>query len=164
VDLELTESNILEKIDFNHLDELSKDKIKEVISIFEKSMLEGEQIEIPIKHQFSKNLYAREMTVQKGSLIVGKIHKHQNMSIISKGEVSVLSIDGEMRIKAPHTFVSNPGVKRLIYAHEDTVWTTVHATEETDIDKIEEELIAKDYSEVEEINLTLTTEVKKCLL
>ncbi len=105
-------------------------------------------VEIPIQHYFSKDVYAREMKMPKGTILVGKIHKHQNLSILSAGEVSVLSQDGIERIKAPHTFVASPGAKRVIYAHEDAVWTVIHGTSETDLDKIEDQFIAKDYSEV----------------
>jgi hypothetical protein len=47
--------------------------------------------------------------------------------------------------------VSPPGVKRLAYAHEESIWATIHGTDETDVDKIEEQFIAKDYSEVEKL-------------
>jgi uncharacterized protein (UPF0548 family) len=82
------------------------------------------------------------------------------MTVISQGEVSVLSIDGVMRVKAPFTFVASPGVKRVVYAHEDTVWTTIHGTDETDLEKIEEEFIAKSYDEVVEIESS-TNQVKE---
>lgn len=102
----------------------------------------------PIKHTFSKNVYAREMTMAAGTMIIGKIHKHQNLNIISKGKVSFFSVDGAVHAEAPCTFVSTPGVKRVIFAHEETVWTTIHGTGETDLAKIEDEFIAKDYDEV----------------
>ena len=34
------------------------------------------------------------------------------------------------------------------YAHEDTYWTTVHATEETDLDKLVEELTESTHQEL----------------
>lgn len=108
----------------------------------------GVEIECPVVHHFSRNVYAREMHVQKGVLLVGKIHKHQNLNILSAGEVSVLSVDGVKRVKAPYTFVASPGAKRVIYAHEDAVWTTIHGTPEQDVARIEDEVIAKSYDEV----------------
>lgn len=118
----------------------------------EQYLLQWPQIEEKLTHNFSDGVYARELFIPKGALIVGKIHKKKNMNIISKGEVTFLSVDGAFRVKAPYTFVASPGVKRIIYAHEDTVWTTIHGTHETDLEKIEEEFIAKDYSEVPEIS------------
>lgn len=104
-------------------------------------------VTIEPKHHFAKGLYAREIFIPKGTLLTGKIHKHEHLNIVSKGDISVLTEAGPQRIKAPFTIVSMPGTKRVGYAHEDTVWTTIHATEETDLEKIEAELIAESYED-----------------
>lgn len=127
---------------------LSKQEIREKIALIEAELKKHPQIELPLQHYFSNGVYAREMSVPKGILLTGKIHRFENMSIISQGEVTVISIDGVKHYKAPATFVSSPGVKRLIYAHENTVWTTVHATKETDIKKLETDLVADSYEEI----------------
>jgi len=133
------------------LDVLDKPKLKDKISEFESEMARLPQLEIKTTHYFSKGVYAREIFIPKGSILVGKIHKHENLNILSQGDISVLSIDGAQRLKAPATIVSSPGVKRVAYAHEDTVWTTIHGTDETDIEKIEDAFIAKTYDEVLEL-------------
>jgi len=123
--------------------------LRDRIDLLQERLIEKyPQVEPPLKHTFSPGVYARELFIPQGSLIVGKIHRHENMNIISKGNVSVFSIDGAAHFEAPHTFVASPGVKRVIYAHEDTVWTTIHGTHETDLEKIEAEFIAKDYDEI----------------
>jgi len=96
-------------------------------------------------HRFSDGVYAREVTIPKGFIVVGKIHKRINMTIISQGDVSVYDEDGYRRLKAPCTFVQRAGIKRVVYAHEDTVWTNVHGSHETDLEKLEEYLISPDY-------------------
>lgn len=101
----------------------------------------------PVKHHFSSGVYAREMFIPKGTVIVGKLHKHENLNIMSQGELSVLTEDGIKRIKAPFTVVSPPGTKRVAYAHEDTIWTTIHATEERDLGKIESMFVAQSEQE-----------------
>ena len=154
---------VMVAIDFDKALEYSKEEIRDLIADLEEKLKEAPQTEIPVKHFFSKNVYGREMEVLKGTLLIGKIHKHQTMNVISRGEVSVLSVDGTMRVKAPYTFVSNPGAKRVIFAHEDSTWTTFHGTSETDIDKIEAEFIAKDYSEVEYLDKSETLEIKEAL-
>lgn len=142
-------SLILGYSDSSALEVMDKAELREVISKIENVMLSlDEQIEIPVQHHFSKGIYAREMQMPKGSLLVGKIHKHENLSILSAGEVSVLSQDGIKRFSAPYTFVATAGAKRVIYAHADAVWTVIHGTDETDVEKIEEEFIAKDYEEI----------------
>lgn len=105
------------------------------------------QVEMRVEHHFSKGLYARELHIPKGTLLVGKIHRFENLNIISQGEISVYTEEGIRRIKAPCTIVSPPGTKRVGYAHEDTVWTTIHATEETDIEAIEKIVIADDFGD-----------------
>lgn len=142
-------------------DEPNQDQIREFLKTIEGELSKAEQIDIPIEHYFSKAVYAREMKMPKGSLVIGKIHKHKNLNILSAGEVSVLSIDGIVRVKAPHTFVASPGAKRMIFAHEDVVWTTIHGTELTEVSEIEQEFIAKSYDEVAEANAIAISEVKE---
>jgi quercetin dioxygenase-like cupin family protein len=80
----------------------------------------------------------------KDTLIVGKVHKREHFYIVVSGEVTVLSDGIRERVKAPKIFVSKPGTKRAVYAHEDSLCITVHRTNETDLDKIEAELIEPD--------------------
>lgn len=95
--------------------------------------------------------YAREMMIPKGTLIIGKIHRHQHLNFISKGKVTVFTEFGEKHLSAPCTFVSEVGLKRAVYAEEDTIWTTVHLTEfgnSSELDKIEREVIAPSYEDM----------------
>ena len=100
-------------------------------------------------HYFAPGVYARELTIPAGFMLTGKIHKTEHLNIISQGEIVVVSPEGKSIIKAPHTMVSNPGIKRVGYAITDTVWTTIHVTDKTDLDEIEEEVIAKTFEEVD---------------
>lgn len=99
----------------------------------------------PVRHIFAPGAYAREMTIPKGTVIIGKIHRHAHLNFISAGKVRVLTETGVYEITAPHTFVSEIGTKRVVRALEDTIWTTVHVTDEMDLEKIEDYVIAKDY-------------------
>ena len=102
----------------------------------------------PLKHSFGKGLYIREINMPKGSLVVSKIHKYEHPYFILKGDISVLTEGGEKRIIAPYYGITPAVTKRLLYCHTDAVWVTVHATEETEVAKIEEEIIAKDFDEL----------------
>lgn len=111
-----------------------------------------------LKHYFSPKdekygccTYAREMLIPKDTLIIGKIHRHQHLNIISKGKVTVFTEFGEKHLTAPCTFISEIGLKRAVYAEEDTLWTTIHLTQfasENDLDKIEHEVIAPSYDDM----------------
>lgn len=105
----------------------------------------------PVKHHFAPGSYGREMTLPAGLVVVGKIHKHAHINVISKGRVQVFTEqEGVLELAAPCTFVSSPGTKRVVYVLEETVWTTVHVTDKTDLAEIEREVIATDFKEVEQ--------------
>ena len=114
------------------------------VSELEKYMLLMPQIELEVKHHFSKGVYARELRIPKGTCLTGRIHKFANLNILSSGEMTVSTDGGMVRVKAPFTVVSPPGTKRVAYAHEDCIWTTVHGTDDTDIDQIEQAFTAGD--------------------
>lgn len=124
--------------------------IREKLARLEAALLSGKTIDMPVKHHFSRGVYARELFIPKGTVLVGKIHKYSQINIVSKGDISVLTEDGVKRVQAGGTIVSGPGVKRAGYAHEDTIWTTIHGTHETDIEKLEDELIASSFQDYDE--------------
>ena len=105
------------------------------------------QVECPVEHFFAPGLYARQMFIKKGTCIVGKIHKHAHINTISQGKCSVMTEFGQMEITSPCTFVSKPGTKRVVVALDDVIWTTYHPTDETDLEKIEDIVIAKSYED-----------------
>lgn len=125
-------------------------------------------IEAMTRHYFADGAYAREMTIPKGVVVVGKIHKTAHICIVSKGVVIVIDEGGgRRRIEAPATFVSPPGTKRAAYAVEETVWTVFHPTHERDLARIERTFIAQNFEELEAADLgdcwILDTEHRLCL-
>ena len=102
-----------------------------------------------LTHHFAPHVYAREMLLPKGHTIVGKIHKHSHLNIIIKGSVTVSTEEGNKELTGGDIFTSYAGTKRAVFAHEDTIWITIHVTNETDLDKIENEIIAKDFKELD---------------
>ena len=105
----------------------------------------------PLVEEYGCCTYAREMLLPKGTLIIGKIHKHRHLNFIMKGKVSVSTEFGKKEIEAPAIFVSEVGLKRAVYAEEDTIWVTVHLTKhdkEEDMSQIEDEVISKTYEEL----------------
>mgnify|MGYP003394292821 CR=1 FL=1 len=103
----------------------------------------------PLEHFFADGLYARKITRPKGSLIVGKIHKYKHFYFLLQGAVTTLTENGVVKMEAPAIVVTPAGTKRVSYAREDVIIVTVHATEKTDIDKIEDEIIASSFEELD---------------
>ena len=111
------------------------------------------QLDLPLTHYHvsavpnspSGGIYARELFIPAGTLVVGKIHKYSQINIMSKGDLTIATEDGLFRVQAPYTVVSPAGVKRAVYAHEDTVWTTIHGTDEKDVGVIEQMFVCDNY-------------------
>lgn len=77
----------------------------------------------------------------QGSLVVGKTHRFDHLSVLSLGHVLVRIEEEIVGVRAPYTYNCPAGIKRVLLALEDSLWTTFHCTEETDIQKLEEELV-----------------------
>lgn len=112
------------------------------INAIEQAMAKFERLECPVKHRFTPGLYIREIFMPKGALVSSKIHLTEHPFVVSKGIVQV-AMDGgaTQRIEAPYTGITKPGTRRVLLIEEDTIWTTFHPTKETDLAKIEAEII-----------------------
>lgn len=133
------------------------------ILLFESELARLEQLDCPLQHTFAPGSYARTIALPMGALVVGKIHKHSHLNIVSRGLVTVVTEFGRETIDArvmPVVFTSQAGAKRALYCHSDVVWTTVHLTNSTNLADIERETIASDY---EELDGLLASEVQKFL-
>lgn len=113
----------------------------------QEAMQQLPQSEPVTEHHWAAGVYARTMHLRATELVVGKKHRFPCINFISQGSVQVVNVADEedsVRYTAPAIFVSPAGTKRAIYAHEDACWTTVHASEETDLDKLEQQFIEDD--------------------
>lgn len=100
-----------------------------------------DQVEIEPIHHFSPGVYAREIEIPAGVVIVGKLHKTQHLIMLLSGEVTIYTDEGMKRMTAPQVWQTYPGTKRAIYAHETSRLMTIHPTNETDLEVIETQLI-----------------------
>ncbi len=107
------------------------------IDQLEAAMLDGVPVEMPVTHRFTPGLYIREISIPAGTLLTSALHWTEHPFVISKGRIEVVSeTEGRVVYEAPHTGITKPGTRRALYALTDTIWTTFHATDETDVEKI----------------------------
>lgn len=100
---------------------------------------------IKMSHFHADGMYCRVAFRKAGVTIVGKVHKREHFYIVSKGAVMVTNGDDEPQTHMAGTVVvSQPGTKRAVFALEDSICMTIHRTDKTDLDEIEEELIEPD--------------------
>lgn len=101
---------------------------------------ELDKVMTPI-HRFTKGIYFRELTIPRGSVVVGKRHKQEHIVTLIRGSCVCFTERGREHMSAGYSFVSPAGEKRVVLATEECTWVTVHRTDNTDLGAIEEELI-----------------------
>jgi len=135
----------------------SANEFREKITSIQNEMLEMSGVmtakdkEEYVNHTFLKNQYIRDLFIPKGEIFITKIHKVEHPFFLLTGEISILSEIGKLRVSAPYYGITKVGTKRGIYAHKDSIFVTVHPTDKKDLNEIEDELIAKNYKELEEV-------------
>lgn len=128
----------------NALIELPAIPTREQIEALERHIKQLPQVEVRTRHYFAQGLYAREILIPAGMVLTGRVHKTEHLNIVSQGDITVWTEEGMKRVQAPFTLVSQPGTKRVGLAHADTVWTTIHACMETDLEQVEALLLEPD--------------------
>jgi len=127
-------------------------KVREAIFALEDYMKTQPQVELEVVHHFAPGVYTRELFMPAGIFATGYIHKTEHISIMLCGKMLVPDDNGGSKeICGPMVEVAQPGVKRVGYVTEDVRWLTVHPTDETDIEVLEEMLVTNDFSEVEHL-------------
>ena len=113
------------------------------VSEVETLMLSHEQVQAPVIHRFGPGIYIRELFLGAGTIAIGHSQKREHMNVMLKGRVTIVNEDGTMQqLVAPAVFVGKPG-RKIGYIHEDMVWQNIYATDETDVEKLEEMLLDK---------------------
>lgn len=121
-------------------------RVKDAVSFLRSTGAEpaglGESIpEVPVRHFFTPGLYGREAKIPQGCFLVTKIHKQEHQFILSKGSVLVNAGGDPYMLEAPYHGVTKPGTQRVIFALEDTIWTTFHPTDLKDVVEIEKQIM-----------------------
>ena len=106
----------------------------------------------PLKHTFGDGTYARQMSMNKGSWCIGKIHKQDHMWFLLEGKITVVTDGDAVDHIAPCYTEASSGAKRVIYAWEDSIFVTIHKNPKNlrDIDEIEKYIVTETYEEYEE--------------
>lgn len=94
------------------------------------------QVDCPIRNYFAPGIYAREISIPQGTVVVGATHKTDNIVIVSMGRLRIITEAGPIEVKAGDTFTCKAGMKNAVVALENSRWTNFFATTETDPDKL----------------------------
>lgn len=116
------------------------------IEMAERALLgHPENEECPVRHTFSPGLYMRTITMRAGLFVIGAEHLTEHPNIVHTGRALVWDGNQVREIKAPHVFVSAPGVRKVLLIEESMEWSTVHANPDNcrDLSIIEARTIRK---------------------
>ena len=104
------------------------------------------------KHSFADGIYIREMKMKQGQLGFSAIHKHSYGFFLLSGVLASSKEEGVEEFIAPCYIVSPRGAKRVVYAVEDCVITTVHAnpTNTEDLDELAKINVVFSWADYEE--------------
>ena len=116
------------------------------------NIVKGDTETFPLKHTFTDGIYIRQMSMRKDSAVIGKIHKNKHVWFLLSGSLSVASETSSEDYESPCYIEAPAGSKRVIYAREDSVWVNIYPnpTNTKNLEKLEEEIIVKNYEEFEE--------------
>ena len=133
-----------------------KQEARAKIMALESVMAEYPQVDIPVIHRFCGNMYGREITIPKGTLLTGRIQKFDHFDIMLSGDMTVSTDSGEVkRVTGTNIMEGKAGKKRAGYAHEDTHWITFHSAEVRDPEEMYEFLTCGSFDEFENFNVML---------
>lgn len=126
--------------------------LREKVFAVEDELLKLPQAAHSHVHRFAGGVYAREITMPAGALLTSAIHTIEHFYVVTKGRCSVLTEDGVQHITAPYTGVTRPGTKRVIFIHEECVWTTFQRTDLTTVEACEATLVHNDRTQKIELS------------
>lgn len=120
------------------------------IDVVEAHMLTLPQVECPVEHIFGPGIYIRQVTMPQGSLVMGHSHKIPSLNMVLSGKLALIEGGAQREISAPYIFTSKEG-RKVAYVLEECVFQNIYATDETDLDKLEEMCVAKSDAYMEAI-------------
>ena len=102
----------------------------------------------PTTHSFADGQYIREIFNPANEIIVTKVHLKNHPFFLLEGKMSIITAEGFETIEAPYYGVTKAGTRRIIMAHEDCRFVTVHRTDSLSVSDIEKEVVADSFEEL----------------
>ena len=94
-------------------------------------------------HHFSDGLYAKQVQIPANHVVGQHSHKYSHLSVLAQGTVLVFVDDQQKKYTAPACIEIAAGKQHRVFAVTDAVWFCIHATAETDVEKIDEVLVSE---------------------
>lgn len=100
--------------------------------------------DVGVEHHFLPHLYCKLAKIPAGMHLIQHVHTYDHASHLIAGKVLLSLNNGASweAIEAPRTLLIRAGIAHQVVALEDSLWYCVHVTDETNVEKIDETLIA----------------------
>lgn len=116
----------------------------EAVRRMEDMLLQLPQIDLHTEQLVHGGMAARTIFIPAGTVLTGALTNIDNLCV-AFGDITVTTDDGPKRLTGFNVIPANAGAKRAGVAHSDTWWVTIHRTDLTDLDAIEEEMTAESH-------------------
>jgi hypothetical protein len=131
----------------------------EVIDVVENIIANQPQVECPVTHRFTPNMYIREVFVPAGTILTSEIHKEEHPHVLSLGKITMWDGEGgQISVSAPYCGITKANARRVVLVHEDCIFTTFHVTQATNVEDAEKDIF------VEYENTLMDEKAKKRLI
>jgi hypothetical protein len=131
----------------------------EVIDIVENIIANQPQVECPVTHRFTPNMYIREVFVPAGTILTSEIHKEEHPHVLSLGKITMWDGEGgEITVSAPYCGITKANARRVVLVHDNCIFTTFHVTQATNVEDAEKDIF------VEYENVLMDEKAKKGLI
>ena len=103
------------------------------------------QVVMPTQHFLVDGMYARQIRIPAHTAFVGRKHKKFHYFICAAGGAWVTNSSGKpVHIRPGMLLMCGPGAQRVGVTYDDTIFITVHQTEESQLKNIEDDCVEFD--------------------
>ena len=129
------------------------DALAQLVAQHPASMATEEIEDMYLEHFFAPGLYGRRMFIPAGMLLIGKIHRHSHLNVMTFGSLEIVSTFGHDIKVGPDMWQSEAGIQRNVLGLTDAQIITMHANPQDtrDLAELEAFLIAPDYTTLEKL-------------
>lgn len=103
---------------------------------------------VTLAHHFGDDgsgVYIKETFIPRGATLPMHEHTFTHKAVLASGQARVTSADlhgaSNQLLRAPSVLVMRQGVQHAVEALTDVVWLCIHATDETDPERIDMTLV-----------------------
>jgi hypothetical protein len=92
----------------------------------ESALMSLPQCDLQEYEKFMGSLYVRKIVIPKGAALTSRVYKRNYADIMISGDITINDSNGTYRLTGFNLLEGNAGRKRAGFAHEETIWVTVH--------------------------------------